>query len=305
MRQTILLGGAFLLVTAALAETPSPLSVTVPTTLCRRSHRVNEALETVWQPDLQGYQGRSSTILPPGMYRVLVSGPSGPGQGYKVLVGDGVPELWRPHGQDWEAELVYAPRGGPLFLWQDRALPLRAVALRCEPNLAAARPYRMDPAPNFRHGGLGACCDPRDNVQLTDGSALDPWPSDPFSVGWESVNQVAVTIDLGDLYDLSRVYVNMAGGGRDGVYFPLAIKVEGALSNTLQLPLPQPGSQTGPLINQTFFLLGQWLNPKLAEPGDKQVLHQPIAVQGRAQFVRVTFYTSRALTLFMDEIEVY
>jgi len=61
------------------------------------------------------------------------------------------------------------------------------------PNVAAGRPYELDPAPNYPY-----CTDPGDATQLTDGQYVEGyfW-TQKGTVGWQNANPVTITIDLG------------------------------------------------------------------------------------------------------------
>lgn len=287
----------------ACGQTPAP--VDVPVRLCVWGRAVSETVTMAWQPEMAGYLGASSRIMTPGMYEVTVASAVDSRDNFRLMLGEAVPEMWVRDGDNWVASAVHVGKPGPLQLWQAADQPLQSLSLTCEPNLAAARFYRTDPAPNWRLGLPGTCTDVNDRVQLVDGRVGSAWPDQIGTVAWQNVNEVSVYIDLGREFALTRVYCNVAGGGMDGVGYPASVKVEGAMPQVRQLPFPQPGRQTGPATNRNFFLLGQWLTSNLAEPEEQASQRIRIDVTGRARYLRIRFVTGRSRMLATDEIEVY
>ena len=81
-------------------------------------------------------------------------------------------------------------------------------------NLARGKPYRLAPAPTYRH-----CTDGGDRTQLTDGVYTKGyfW-TQKTTVGWQNVNRAQVTIDLGaiDEGDVGQVDAGGVLEGADG-----------------------------------------------------------------------------------------
>jgi len=98
---------------------------------------------------------------------------------------------------------------------------LMASALAAGPdNLALNRPYRLEPAANYRY-----CTDAGDRTQLTDGRCVQGyfW-TQPGTVGWSGRSPVTITIDLGKVQPIAGLSFNTAAGVA-GVEFPSAIHV--------------------------------------------------------------------------------
>lgn len=87
-------------------------------------------------------------------------------------------------------------------------------------NLARGNAYTLFPQPNYRH-----CTDPGDTTQLTDGQTTDSyfW-TQPGTVGWQTVQYAAITVDLGRVEPIGGVSLRTAAG-RAGVQWPGAIRI--------------------------------------------------------------------------------
>ncbi len=87
-------------------------------------------------------------------------------------------------------------------------------------NLAAGKPYRLDPAPNYQH-----CTDPGDRTQLTDGQRVRGyfWTQEG-AVGWTGYTHVIITIDLGAVRPISGLSYHTVAGVA-GVELPEAVIV--------------------------------------------------------------------------------
>ena len=77
-------------------------------------------------------------------------------------------------------------------------------------NLARGKPYTLFPQPTYSH-----CTDAGDLQQLTDGKTTsDYFWTQPGTVGWQSARYAAVTIDLGDVQQISGVADHRGRRGR-------------------------------------------------------------------------------------------
>ncbi len=87
-------------------------------------------------------------------------------------------------------------------------------------NLAAGKPCRLEPAPNYEH-----CTDPGDSTQLTDGKRVRGhfW-TQKRTVGWSGCSPVIITIDLGAVRPISGLSYHTAAGVA-GVELPAAVVV--------------------------------------------------------------------------------
>jgi len=174
--------------------------------------------------------------------RLRFAGPDGAEIGR--IVADGPPGLWRRYF----AELNTGPGGEVVVeLWADIAhlqspdrsapagtlciddvqvlLPPQAQALRAKQpdaviyeNLARGKPYTLHPTP-----GYPLCTDPGDRTQLTDGQyTVGYFWTQMSTVGWVRMQDLVVTLDLGDHYPIRGLSFSSAAGVA-GVNWPSAI----------------------------------------------------------------------------------
>ncbi len=99
-------------------------------------------------------------------------------------------------------------------------LTLALASLIGAENLAAGKPYRLEPAPKYEH-----CTDPDDSTQLTDGQRVRGyfW-TQKGTVGWSGCSHVIITIDLGAVRPISGLSYHTAAGVA-GVELPAAVVV--------------------------------------------------------------------------------
>ena len=257
------------------------------------------------RPSEHAYVGRAATRLPPGMYAVTVVGPREARESFRVMLGGNSPAWWRRQGEGWQSDMTRVGLNASLVLWENLSHPISRLELRCEPNLAAAKIYRMSPEPNYRCQQPGYCYDINNRIYLTDGVL----PGSKFEGGrvvrWENAEQVTITLDLERTYRLSRVYVDAGGGGDRGLFFPTSITVEGAPDASHRPSLPQLANKPGALDALPFFLLGQRVGLQLPEKGEYCTHDFEVPVSGQARFIRVTVGRTRGQYIFLDEIEAY
>jgi hypothetical protein len=227
------------------------------------------------------------------------------------LVGEGPAGVWRRQA----AEFNTGP-GGPaiLELWTDlirlhspeRNAPAGRVAfdevqilsqaeaqaqhanqpgIVTTDNLARGKPYTLQPPPGYPH-----CTDPDDRIQLTDGQyTVGYFWTQKSTVGWVRMQDLVITLDLGEHYPLRGLSFNSAAGVA-GVKWPAAIRVlvsvDGRayheLGDLLQL------STTPPAPDGTYTV---------------QRFHTE-ALQTHGRYVKLLI-TPVGNCTFVDEIEVY
>ena len=148
-------------------------------------------------------------------------------------------------------------------------------------NIAAGRPYRMHPRPNYPH-----CTDPGDRTQLTDGVYAKGyfWVQKP-TVGWTNAAFVTVTIDLGAAAPIGGVSFNTAAGVA-GVRWPMAILV---LVSDDDKTYHHVGDLATSSVSAAGYAVHRFRTEKLATRGR----YVKLMVVGNGAFV------------FVDEIEVY
>ena len=257
----------------------------VPVTLRVLGESTDATVTTRVSPHENAYVGRGDTRLPEGQYELRVSAPEATEGSFRLKLG-ATSLRWERAGDSWTSQSVPVPEGNRLLIWQDLTRPLRSVELLCSPDLAAGRPYTLEPDPNYRPDEPGYCTEPGDAVQLTDGVVGGAAYTDRGTVGWTGASPV-VTIDLGEARPIAEVVVNAGGGASADVYFPTGIKVDGSLDG------------------ETFTPLGQTSEHDLAEEGRYYAHGFKVEARGQARFVRVTLERTKGYYVFIDEIDVY
>ncbi len=102
-------------------------------------------------------------------------------------------------------------------------LTAAGAALASDEDIALGRPYVLDTPPNYP-----LCTEAGDAVQLTDGqhvSGSEIFWIQAGAVGWNGVNPVMFTIDLGKLAPISGVSLNAAARSEAGAEWPNAIYI--------------------------------------------------------------------------------
>ncbi|MBN1344726.1 MAG: discoidin domain-containing protein [Phycisphaerae bacterium] len=87
-------------------------------------------------------------------------------------------------------------------------------------NVAKGKPYKLDPAPSYKH-----CADPGDKTQLTDGQHVSGyfWVQ-KGTVGWSHAGRALITIDLGKVEPIRGVSFRTAAGTA-GVGWPQQLSI--------------------------------------------------------------------------------
>ena len=155
-------------------------------------------------------------------------------------------------------------------------------------NLALGRPYRLFPAPNYRH-----CTDPGDTVQLTDGHTTDSyfW-TQTGTVGWQNVHYATITVDLGDIHPIGGVSMTTAAGTAN-VTWPMAVPI--LVSDDVQ-----EFFKVGDLVAWDQAVQGPWPEGYAI----RQMSTDQLEARGRyVQFVMILL--PGGPYLFTDEVEVF
>lgn len=167
-------------------------------------------------------------------------------------------------------------------------LPLLASTAEFKPpsdNIALARPYKLDPRPNY-----ALCSDPGDGVQLTDGKySRGYFWTQQGTVGWGHTASVAITIDLGQVQPIRGISFNSAAG-RANVTWPAGILV--LVSDD----------------GKTFYPAGELINLSMSHgrAPDDYAIHRfwTDALRAHGRYVSL-LVTPGGPYAFVDEIEVY
>jgi len=150
-------------------------------------------------------------------------------------------------------------------------------------NIAYGKPYTFSQTPNFRSDPGGA---------LTDGIYTTGRPlwSQAGSVGWNYINDVSITIDLGDQMPVGGVAINTAGGG-SSISWPFAV-----------LMLFSDDASTWRYAGDLLALAGRGATQ---HPTDYAVIRfRADGLNTACRYVQVLILSGNG-GIFLDEIEVY